>query len=281
MVLERHELFVERPGEHEAAAAARSVRVPQPRVPFPELAGCRLLSATRRRRATGRRGCARASSRERASSWRGAPRASASANARSSRSSSASIRSVSPAASSRNPSASARPNAPARTESHSPSWPEMPAVTRADTALGSRAAVSSMHARASAKTPGSLDCDPGVMANVRVDVGRHERRDGRVVRREAHAQRAHERAVPRLVDRLVGRALEDRDERRRVGRRPQPRGRVANLPDESGVGDSGFQARNDTSGHAFPPVNAAAAAVAGYSSSGLARLPKRSRKRSM
>ena len=90
-----------------------------------------------------------------------------------------------------------------------------------------------------------VDGHPVVVPNVRVDVGRHERRNGRVMRREAKAQGPH---VGRTVRRVgldrhvqsgsalgpVDRGVEDRDERRGQRRLPQPRGRVAHLLNENG-----------------------------------------------
>ena len=98
-------------------------------------------------------------------------------------------RAASTAASPSRPSTSARPSAPARTESHSPSCPESPSVTRAETTP--RVA---RHGLVDAglclrKRLGVFDGHPHVMTDMCVDVGRHEGRDGRVVRRETQSQR--------------------------------------------------------------------------------------------
>jgi len=90
-----------------------------------------------------------------------------------------------------------------------------------------------------------VDRHPVVVPNVRVDVGRNERGDGRVVCRKPQPEGAHTgeivergfgaRAGPGV--RLIG-GVEQGDERRRRRRVPQPRGCVPHLFHEQGIGDA-------------------------------------------
>ena len=234
MVLEGHELLVERAREQEARRGAAGR--PHARDASSAL-GTRSLAPTaarHRRRATSRPGYERSSSQAPASSWPARRASRAAANACCSRSSSASIcaaRSV--AASSSRPSTSARPSAPARTDSHSPSCPDRPSRdARGNDARIARGSFVDA-ARACAKTRRRRPtprCDAGCARRRR---SARTWRPSRNAPPDAAAARARARPAPRAARRRLRRRLPSA--RAHAGSAPEPRGGVADLLDENRV----------------------------------------------
>ena len=271
MVLERHELLVQHPREHETSRFFGPSLCPKREY------RCRSsgLSTAFGHASTTRDRSPRLCASVVASASvvvAAAPQSSASAKARSSRSSSASIRSMSATTSSRNPSASARPEC-ARAN-RQPLAVVSRDSRRHSRGYGARVARSRLVDACAGfgEHPGILDCDPGVMPNVGVDVGRHERSDGRVVRSEPHAQRAHERRA------VVARFRPSRARRSRSAAPREARTITTRRCCELARRERSWRFR--FSRPVMIPVNRRRPST-GYSSSGFARLPKRSRNRSM